>query len=65
VTVGSEQTRLVVLCVNSGSGKSAVAKALRAACGQEMAWVSQDLIRRVILKEKRWTPSCLASCAGP
>lgn len=43
VAVGSEQTRLVVLRGNSGSGKSTVAKALRAACGQEMAWVSQDL----------------------
>jgi predicted kinase len=52
VAVGSGQTRLVVLRGNSGSGKSTVAKALRAACGQEMAWVSQDLIRRVILKEK-------------
>lgn len=29
-----------------------MAKALRAACRPEMAWVSQDLIRRVILKER-------------
>ncbi len=49
---GSAQTRLIVLRGNSGSGKSAVAKALRAAYGQGIAWVSQDLIRRVILKER-------------
>lgn len=42
----------MILRGNSGSGKSTVAKALRAACGQEMARVSQDLIRPVILKEK-------------
>jgi hypothetical protein len=52
MAVGSGQTRLVVLRGNSGSGKSSVAAALRAACGPGVAWVSQDLIRRVILKEK-------------
>ncbi len=50
--VGSDQTRLVVLRGNSGSGKSTVAKALREACGRGVAWVSQDLVRRIILKER-------------
>jgi energy-coupling factor transporter ATP-binding protein EcfA2 len=49
---GSEQTRLIVVRGNSGSGKSAVARALRSAYGHGIAWVSQDLIRRTILKEK-------------
>lgn len=51
-SIGSAQTRLIVLRGNSGAGKSTVAAELRAACGQGLAWVSQDLIRRVILKEK-------------
>lgn len=46
------QTRLIVLRGNSGSGKSTAAKALRETCGRGVAWVSQDLIRRIILKEK-------------
>jgi predicted kinase len=51
--VGSEQTRLIVLRGNSGSGKTTVAKALRDAHGgRGIAWVSQDLIRRVMLKER-------------
>jgi predicted kinase len=53
VGVGTRQTRLIVLRGNSGSGKSTIAQAVRQACGsQRMAWVSQDLIRRVILKEQ-------------
>lgn len=52
VTVGSDQTRLIVLRGNSGAGKSTVARALRGAYGRGVAWVSQDLIRRIILKEK-------------
>jgi predicted kinase len=50
--IGSDQTRLIVLRGNSGSGKSTVAKALREAYGGGMAWVSQDLIRRTILGER-------------
>jgi predicted kinase len=50
--IGSGQTRLIVLRGNSGSGKSAVAKALRRSYGRGVAWVSQDLIRRTILGEK-------------
>ena len=52
MTVGSAHTRLVVLRGNSGAGKSTVGAALREAYGRGMAWVSQDLIRRTILKEK-------------
>lgn len=52
MTVGSAHTRLVVLRGNSGAGKSTVATALREVYGRGMAWVSQDLIRRNILKEK-------------
>jgi predicted kinase len=50
--VGSDRTRLIVLRGNSGSGKSTVATALREAYGRGIAWVSQDLIRRIILREK-------------
>jgi predicted kinase len=50
--IGSDRTRLIVLRGNSGSGKSTVARALREAYGRGLAWVSQDLIRRDILKEK-------------
>jgi predicted kinase len=52
MSVGSDQTRLIVVRGNSGSGKSTVARALREAYGSGVAWVSQDLIRRNILKEK-------------
>jgi len=52
MSIGSRQTRLIVVRGNSGSGKSTVAKSLREAYGNGLAWVSQDLIRRIILKEK-------------
>jgi hypothetical protein len=52
MSTGSDQTRLVVLRGNSGAGKSSVAAALREAYGRGLAWVSQDLIRRTILKER-------------
>ena len=52
MAVGSDQTTLIVLRGNSGSGKSSVSHALRDAFGRGLAWVSQDLIRRIILKEK-------------
>jgi predicted kinase len=51
-SVGSPDTRLIVLRGNSGSGKSTVARTLRETCGRGMAWVAQDLIRRTILWEK-------------
>jgi predicted kinase len=52
MAVGSGQTRLIILRGNSGAGKSTVAMALRDAYGRGLAWVSQDLIRRVILRER-------------
>jgi predicted ATPase len=52
MSVGTDRTRLIVLRGNSGSGKSTVAAALRAGHGRGVAWVSQDLIRRVILRER-------------
>jgi predicted kinase len=52
MSVGSDQTRLIVVRGNSGSGKSTVAQELREAYGGGVAWVSQDLIRRNILREK-------------
>jgi predicted kinase len=52
MSVGSDRTRLIVLRGNSGSGKSTVARALREAYGRGVAWVSQDLIRRIILRER-------------
>nr|WP_281416482.1 AAA family ATPase [Deinococcus aestuarii] len=36
---------------NSGSGKSSVARALRQRYGYGMAWVEQDYLRRVLLRE--------------
>jgi predicted kinase len=51
MAAGSPDTRLIVLRGNSGSGKSSVAAALGAAYGRGLAWVSQDLIRRNILRE--------------
>ncbi|HEX5188563.1 MAG TPA: AAA family ATPase [Streptosporangiaceae bacterium] len=48
---GSDQTLLIVVRGNSGAGKSSVAMALRSACESRIAWVSQDLLRRTILKE--------------
>jgi predicted kinase len=52
MTVGTDQTRLIALRGNSGAGKSTIARALREAYGRGVAWVSQDVIRRVILQEK-------------
>ena len=43
--------RLIVLRGNSGSGKSSVARALRERSGYGMAWVEQDHLRRVLLRE--------------
>jgi predicted kinase len=50
---GTAETRLIVLRGNSGSGKSAVAAAVRRAYGKRgFAIVGQDLLRREILKEQ-------------
>jgi len=48
----AEQPRLVVVRGNSGSGKSSVAGALRAAYGRGIAVVGQDNIRRTILRDR-------------
>jgi uridine kinase len=52
MTAAVAQTRLIVLRGNSGSGKSSVAKALRDAYGRGVAVVSQDTIRRTILRDR-------------
>ncbi|WP_182903868.1 hypothetical protein [Microbispora sp. H10830] len=43
---GSPDTRLIVLRGNSGSGKTSVARAVRAAYGRGLALVCQDVVRR-------------------
>lgn len=47
--VGSEGSRLIIIRGNSGSGKSNLAKAIRAARPRGIAIVGQDLLRREIL----------------
>ena len=49
---GSQDTRLVVLRGNSGSGKSTVARALQRERPRDLAWVSQDLLRREVLRAR-------------
>lgn len=49
--VGKSHTRLVVIRGNSGSGKSSVARAIRAQVGSAVALVEQDYLRRTVLKE--------------
>lgn len=48
---GELGTRLVVLRGNSGSGKSTTAQELRARLGRGVAWVEQDYLRRILLRE--------------
>lgn len=48
---GSSETCLVLIRGNSGSGKSTVARSLREAMGYGTAWIEQDHIRRVLLRE--------------
>jgi shikimate kinase len=43
---------LVVLRGNSGSGKSSTAQELRARLGLGIAWVEQDHLRRIVLRER-------------
>lgn len=50
-TTGSADTTLIVLRGNSGSGKSAVAQAMRESMNGETAWIEQDYFRRVVLAE--------------
>lgn len=52
MSLGTTESRLVVLRGNSGSGKSTTARQLRARLGRGTAIVEQDQIRRVLLWEK-------------
>lgn len=47
--VGSEGSRLIIIRGNSGSGKSGLAKAIRAARPRGIAIVGHDVLRREIL----------------
>jgi len=49
---GFEESALVVLRGNSGSGKSTVARSLREGLGRGIAIIGQDVVRRDILREK-------------
>lgn len=49
--VGHPDTCLIVLRGNSGSGKSSIARAVRARYGRGLALVEQDYLRRQLLKE--------------
>jgi hypothetical protein len=48
---GTQASRLIVLRGNSGSSKTTAARALRERFGRRLAWVEQDYLRRVVLKE--------------
>lgn len=48
-TIGSEASRLIIIRGNSGSGKSSLAKAVRAARPRGVAIIGQDVLRREIL----------------
>ncbi|WP_327359075.1 AAA family ATPase [Streptomyces sp. NBC_01304] len=50
-TVGTEETRLIVLRGNSASGKSSVAAGLRERFDGKLAVVGQDNLRRIVLGE--------------
>jgi hypothetical protein len=49
---GTPDTKLVVLRGNSGSGKSTTARTLRERLGRGTAWVEQDHLRRILLRER-------------
>ncbi|WP_103512666.1 AAA family ATPase [Streptomyces sp. SM13] len=51
-TVGTEETRLIVVRGNSASGKSSVAAGLREKFGRNLAIVGQDNLRRIVLRER-------------
>ncbi|MFF7381954.1 AAA family ATPase [Streptomyces griseoluteus] len=52
VTVGTGETRLIVLRGNSASGKSSAAAGLRERFGRNLAIVGQDNLRRDVLRER-------------
>jgi predicted kinase len=49
--LGDTTTRLVVLRGNCGSGKSTTAQEVRRRVGRGVAWVEQDYLRRILLRE--------------
>ncbi|MEU4081272.1 kinase [Streptomyces venezuelae] len=51
-TVGTSDTRLIVLRGNSASGKSSAAAGLREKFGRNLAIVAQDNLRRIVLRER-------------
>ncbi|WP_435260352.1 kinase [Streptomyces sp. 1222.5] len=51
-TVGTSDTRLIVLRGNSASGKSSVAAGLREKVVRNLAIVAQDNLRRIVLRER-------------
>lgn len=67
-----EETRLIVIRGNSGSGKSTIARRLRLQAGRGCALVEQDYLRRILLREKDTSPGLLrrsssttcSSCCG-
>lgn len=48
-TIGSEASRLIIIRGNSGSGKSSLAKAVRAARPRGVAIIGHDVLRREVL----------------
>lgn len=58
--MGNDQTRLIVIRGNSGSGKSALAAAIRAARPRGIAIIGQDVLRRDILHLPDTKPSLAA-----
>ncbi|MEU7296861.1 AAA family ATPase [Streptomyces exfoliatus] len=52
MTVGTRDTRLIVLRGNSASGKSSVAAGIRDRFGRGLALVGQDNLRRTVLRER-------------
>ena len=49
--LGDATSRLVVLRGNSGSGKSTTAQEIRQRIGYGVAWIEQDYLRRILLRE--------------
>ena len=49
--LGDATTRLAVVRGNSGSGKSTTAQEVRRRVGRGVAWVEQDYLRRILLRE--------------
>ncbi|HEY2794278.1 MAG TPA: AAA family ATPase, partial [Micromonosporaceae bacterium] len=49
--IPADRTTLVVIRGNSGSGKTSVAREVRARCGRGCALLEQDYLRRILLRE--------------